>query len=193
MRKAVDPVRLFAGLDAKVEAVACGVPAGLFFEKALQGRALERGHLPTSLNRGTSVLVRQAGQRLAELLRLLCPLKPVWSRAPATASCLRGRIEEVLNTARARGHIDPDRPNPARWRGHLDHLLPNPSEIGERSHHADLRVRAERDRASLSADLIASDVTFLIPDNVGMGGKIVHMLAFVRQLIFAGTVMKLGG
>ena len=33
MRKAVDPVRLFAGLDAKVEAVACGVPAGLFLRR----------------------------------------------------------------------------------------------------------------------------------------------------------------
>jgi integrase len=63
-------------------------------------------------------------------------LKPVWTRAPEIASRLRGRIEMVLDSARALGHIDPDRANPARWRGHLDHLLPNPSKIGERGHHA---------------------------------------------------------
>ena len=63
-------------------------------------------------------------------------LKPVWTRAPEIASRLRGRIEAVLDAARALGHIDPDRANPARWRGHLDHLLPNPDKIGERGHHA---------------------------------------------------------
>jgi integrase len=63
-------------------------------------------------------------------------LQPVWNRAPDTASRLRGMIERVLDAARARGHIDPDRANPARWRGHLDHLLPNPDKIGEHRHHA---------------------------------------------------------
>ena len=63
-------------------------------------------------------------------------LKPVWTRAPEIASRLRGRIEAVLDAARAHGHIDADRANPARWRGHLDHLLPNPDKIGERGHHA---------------------------------------------------------
>jgi integrase len=63
-------------------------------------------------------------------------LQPVWTRAPEIASRLRGRIEKVLDSARALGHIDPDRANSARWRGHLDHLLPNPKKLGERGHHA---------------------------------------------------------
>jgi integrase len=63
-------------------------------------------------------------------------LQLVWARAPDTASRLRGMIERVLDAARARGHIDPDRANPARWRGHLDHLLPNPDKIGEHGHRA---------------------------------------------------------
>jgi hypothetical protein len=36
---------------------------------------------------------------------------------------LRGRIEAVLDMARALGHIDADRANPARRKGHLDYLL----------------------------------------------------------------------
>jgi hypothetical protein len=41
-------------------------------------------------------------------------LKPLWTRAPETASRLRGRIEALLNVARALGHIDDDKANPAR-------------------------------------------------------------------------------
>jgi hypothetical protein len=55
---------------------------------------------------------------------VLSVLKPIWTRAPETASRLRGRIETVLDAARALGHIDQDKANPARWRGHLDKLLP---------------------------------------------------------------------
>jgi hypothetical protein len=46
---------------------------------------------------------------------------------------LRGRIEKVLDAARAKGSRQ--RENPARWRGHLDHLLPKQSKL-TRGHHA---------------------------------------------------------
>jgi integrase len=49
-------------------------------------------------------------------------LKPIWQRTPETASRLRGRIERVLDAARAKGLRSGE--NPARWRGHLDNLLP---------------------------------------------------------------------
>jgi len=51
-------------------------------------------------------------------------LKPLWGSIPETASRLRGRIETVLDAARARGLIGANEANPARWRGHLDKLLP---------------------------------------------------------------------
>jgi integrase len=54
---------------------------------------------------------------------VLSVLKPIWSRIPETASRLRGRIENVLDAARAHGLIPDDKANPARWRGHLEHLL----------------------------------------------------------------------
>ncbi len=49
-------------------------------------------------------------------------LTPIWHAKAETASRLRGRIERVLDAARAKG--DRQGENPARWRGHLDHLLP---------------------------------------------------------------------
>jgi integrase len=60
-------------------------------------------------------------------------LKPIWTAKAETASRVRGRIEKVLDAAKAKGFRDGE--NPARWRGHLDHLLPRPSKLA-RGHHA---------------------------------------------------------
>ena len=62
-------------------------------------------------------------------------LEPLWQRAPETAERLRGRIENVLDAARAKGLRAGE--NPARWRGHLDQLLPKRKRLS-RSHHAAL-------------------------------------------------------
>lgn len=48
-------------------------------------------------------------------------LRPIWSTKAETASRLRGRIERILDAAKAKGHRHGE--NPARWRGHLDSLL----------------------------------------------------------------------
>ena len=50
---------------------------------------------------------------------VLSVLRPLWGRAPETASRLRGRIEAVLDAAKANGHIGRNEANPAQWRGHL--------------------------------------------------------------------------
>jgi integrase len=59
-------------------------------------------------------------------------LRPLWSKVPETASRLRGRIEKVLDAAKAKGYRTGE--NPARWRGHLDHLLPKRQKL-TRGHH----------------------------------------------------------
>ena len=64
---------------------------------------------------------------------MLAVLKPIWTTKAETASRLRGRIEKVLDAAKAKGFRDGE--NPARWRGHLDHLLPKRPKIS-RGHHA---------------------------------------------------------
>jgi integrase len=67
---------------------------------------------------------------------VLSVLKPIWTRAPETGSRLRGRIEAVLDAARARGHIARNEANPARWRGHLDKLLPKRAKLSHGRHAA---------------------------------------------------------
>lgn len=66
----------------------------------------------------------------ADILEILTPL---WQRAPETASRLRGRIEAVLDAAKAKGYRNGE--NPAAWRGHLSHLLPRRQKL-TRGHHA---------------------------------------------------------
>jgi len=60
-------------------------------------------------------------------------LEPIWHEIPETASRLRGRIENVLDWAKVRGHRSGE--NPARWRGHLKQLLPTLSKKERVTHH----------------------------------------------------------
>ena len=62
-------------------------------------------------------------------------LKPIWQTKPETASRLRGRIERVLDSAKARGLRTGE--NPAAWRGNLALILP-PAKKLSRGHHTAL-------------------------------------------------------
>ena len=66
-------------------------------------------------------------------------IEPLWRTKTETASRVRGRIEAVLDYAKARGWREGE--NPARWRGHLDQLLPARSKVQRVEHHAALDWR----------------------------------------------------
>jgi len=66
---------------------------------------------------------------------ILDVLQPLWTRTPETAERLRGRMENVLDAAKAKGLRTGE--NPARWRGHLNQLLPKRQRLA-RGHHAAL-------------------------------------------------------
>jgi integrase len=70
---------------------------------------------------------------------VLAVLQPIWNVKAETASRVRGRIERVLDAAKAKGLRSGD--NPARWRGHLDQLLPKRERL-TRGHHAALSYAA---------------------------------------------------
>lgn len=74
---------------------------------------------------------------LAHVLKIL---EPLWSTKTETAKRLRGRIEQVLDAAQARGQITGPWQNPARWRGHLDKLLAKPSRVAKATHHRALPI-----------------------------------------------------
>ena len=59
-------------------------------------------------------------------------LSPIWAKTPETASRLRGRIEAVLDFARASGWRSGD--NPARWKGNLADLLPRTNKLARPQH-----------------------------------------------------------
>jgi integrase len=63
-------------------------------------------------------------------------LEPIWSTKAETAARVRGRIEAVLDYAKARGWRQGD--NPARWRGHLENVLPARGKVSKVEHHAAL-------------------------------------------------------
>ena len=75
-------------------------------------------------------------------------LEPIWATKTETASRVRGRIETVLDWAKARGYRDSE--NPARWRGHLDKLLPPRTKVRRVRHHPALPYV---DMASFMTDL----------------------------------------
>jgi integrase len=64
---------------------------------------------------------------------VLSVLRPLWQTRTETASRVRGRIEAVLDAAKAQGLRQGE--NPARWRGHLDKLLPKRGKLS-RGHFA---------------------------------------------------------
>jgi integrase len=70
------------------------------------------------------------------LPHVLTILEPIWATKTETATRLRGRLEQVLDWATARGFRVGL--NPARWRGHLDKLLARPSKVAKVAHRAAL-------------------------------------------------------
>jgi len=61
-------------------------------------------------------------------------LAPIWTRKPETASRLRGKIEQILDAAKALGLRTAD--NPAVWRGHLKLWLQKRVRSEDRHHAA---------------------------------------------------------
>ncbi len=74
-----------------------------------------------------------------EAAHILKILQPIWNAKTETASRVRGRIEKVLDRAKALKLRSGE--NPARWKGHLDQLLPARSQVAPVEHHAALSYR----------------------------------------------------
>jgi integrase len=60
-------------------------------------------------------------------------LQPIWNTKTETANRVRGRIEKVLDRAKALKLRSGE--NPARWVGHLDQLLPKKSQVAPVENH----------------------------------------------------------
>jgi integrase len=98
--------------------------------------AKHRAQWPSTL--GTYVFPVIGNVAVADVdtaLTLKC-LEPIWHGKPRTANRVRGRIESILDWAKARDLRSGD--NPARWKGHLKNLLPAHHKVRGQIHLAAL-------------------------------------------------------
>jgi integrase len=89
---------------------------------------------------------------------------PIWQTKTETASRVRGRIEKVLDRAKALKLRTGE--NPAAWRGHLDQLLPAKSQVAPVANHpalpyAELPTFMAKLRAKEGASARALEFTIL--------------------------------
>ena len=135
LRAGGDPI----GLRKAEKAASRGVPTfGQLADEVIEGKGAEwrnekhRRQWEMTLRKYAAPL-RNCAVNEIDTDDVLSVLRPLWLSRPETASRLRGRIEHVLDAARAKGFRHG--PNPALWRGHLDKLLPKRPKVS-RGHHA---------------------------------------------------------
>jgi integrase len=100
------------------------------------GNAKHSAQWSGTLEAYASPVFGKVGVRDIDTALVLKVIEPMWTKKTETAYRIRGRIENILDWAKARGYRDGE--NPARWRGHLDHLLPNCFDVRTVKHHSAL-------------------------------------------------------
>jgi integrase len=117
---------------------------------------------------------------------IMMVLEPIWSTKTVTAGRLRGRIEAVLDYAKAHGWRQGE--NPAQWKGHLANVLPKPSKVVAVEHHPALDWREVgafvadlRKRGGMAADALelailcasrAGEVVGAKPEEFDVGSRL---------------------
>ena len=103
-------------------------PASTFqWNASLQNFAYEHiGHMPVAA---------------VDTPAVLAVLQPIWTTKTETASRVRGRIERILDWAKAQG-LRNGQENPARWVGHLVNLLPKKDQLAKVEHFEAVPVAA---------------------------------------------------
>ena len=127
---------------------------------------------------------------------VLAVLKPIWLEKPETASRLRGRIEAVLDSAKAQGHRSGE--NPAAWRGHLSHLLPKRPKLS-RGHHAAMPyeempnfIRHLRERDGVAARALEFTILSAVRTGEVLGARLEEIDYNKAIWIIPGERMKAG-
>jgi integrase len=106
-----------------------------FDQHAAKWGAEHRAEFLSSLRRFAFPAIGDLEVGAIDTPAVLRAIEPIWATKAETASRLRGRIESVLDWAKARGHRAGD--NPAAW-SVIGQILPAASEIAPVQHHAAL-------------------------------------------------------
>lgn len=123
-------------------------------------------------------------------------LKPIWTTKAETAGRVRGRIERVLDAAKAKGLRDGE--NPARWQGHLKELLPKRNKLA-RGHHAAVAyedapafVERLRERRSVSARALEFTILTAARSGETLGARLCEFDLDAGVWIVPANRMKAG-
>lgn len=124
-------------------------------------------------------------------------LEPIWAEKTETASRVRGRVEAVLDWAKARHFRGGE--NPARWKGHLDKLLPARAKVAKVEHHpalpyAELPALMEKLRGMDSVSARSLEFTILTAVRTGetIGAKEGEIDFANKVWVIPGERMKSG-
>ncbi len=124
-------------------------------------------------------------------------LDPIWTKKNETASRVRGRIENILDWSKARGHRGGE--NPARWKGSLQYALPARSKVAQTKHHAALPfneiglfLRQLRARASQSAAALEFAILTAARTNEVIGARWEEIDLQAKQWTVPASRMKGG-
>lgn len=128
IRDGVDPIeaRKEKRDAARVEA-AKGITFEAYAGKYITAREagwknpVHRKQWPASLKAHAFPIIGALAVADVDTVAVLKVLRPIWTELPETARRVRGRIEAILNGAKAEGLRTGE--NPALWRGHLDQIL----------------------------------------------------------------------
>jgi integrase len=136
----IDPIEARKAQRAKVRLEAAGAvtfahAAARYIESHRAGwrNAVHAAQWPATLEAYAYPVIGGLPVQAITTALVMRVLQPIWATKPETASRLRGRIEAVLDWAKAQGYREGE--NPARWRGHLANLLPARAKVQRVRHH----------------------------------------------------------
>jgi integrase len=150
LKKKVDPidareVEAHAAAQARAKAVASATTFNECVERFLSVKSVEWSNTKhaaqwrSTLTAYASPVFGAVAIADVDTDMVLKALTPIWLTKTVTAPRVRGRIESVLDWAKASKLRGGE--NPALWRGNLDKLLPQPSKVATTEHYAALPYR----------------------------------------------------
>lgn len=89
--------------------------------------AKHRAQWPSTLEAYVYPIIGELSIQAIDTGLVLKIIEPIWTTKIETAGRIRGRLEAVLDWAKAREYRAGE--NPARWRGHLENILPHRSKL----------------------------------------------------------------
>jgi len=143
VQSGIDPLQERARIDAEGEAEAQAAHiAGITFKASAEAyiaahsdswkNAKHRAQWPSTLENYVYPIMGNLPVADISTEHVMAVIEPIWKTKPETASRVRGRIETILDAAKARGYRQGE--NPARWRGHIALMLPARTKLS-RGHH----------------------------------------------------------